>query len=187
LPTIVCGRARSPSRPPAPSDLGHQLKKLSAPNGPDIVLIDVAGSLEKTLAYAMASANLTLIPATLSEADLFDAHKVSKIAVELARKIGRAPVFRLLLTKVQPLQSTAQRYAMQELIRLQLPMLSSILVHRAAYEEIGLTGLPPHFADNKRETVTKAVEELNKLLAEIKTILPDEATTPATTSKSNVA
>jgi hypothetical protein len=66
-------------------------------------------------------------------------------------------------------------------------MLSSILVHRAAYEEIGLTGLPPHYADNKRETVTKAVEELNKLLAEIKTILPDEATTPATTPKSNVA
>jgi len=66
-------------------------------------------------------------------------------------------------------------------------MLSSILMHRAAYEEIGLTDLPPHYADTKRETVTKAVEELNKLLAGIKTILPDEATTPATTSKSNVA
>ena len=38
-------------------------------------------------------------------------------------------------------------------------------MHRAAYEEIGLTDLPPHYADTKRETVTKAVEELNKLLA----------------------
>ena len=147
----------------------------------------MAGSYEKTLAYAIASAHLTLIPATLSEADLFEAHKVSKMAVELARKTGRAPVFRLLLTKVQPLQSTAQRYALKELQRLQMPMLSSFLLQRAAYEEIGLTGLPPRYADIKRETVTKAVEDLDKLLAEIKgPIQPEEATTTKT-RKSNVA
>ena len=173
---------------PAPADLNQHLKKLSAPNGPDMVFIDVAGAYEKTLAYAIANAHLTLIPASLSEADLFEAHKVARFAMDLARKIGRAPVFRLLLTKVQPLQSTAQRYALKELERLQMPMLSSFLVHRAAYEEIGLTGLPPHYADSKRETVTKAVEELDRLVAEIKSIIqPDEVSTTPTTRKSNVA
>ena len=69
-----------------------------------------------------------------------------------------------------------------------MPMLSSFLLHRAAYEEIGLTGLPPHYADSKRETVTKAIEELDKLLAEIKSIIePKEAASTPRTSKSNVA
>jgi hypothetical protein len=63
--------------------------------------------------------------------------------------------------------SHAQKYAAQEIRRLGLPLLKRVLAQRAAYEEIGLSGLPPHFADVKRETVAKAVTELNALRDEI--------------------
>ena len=49
----------------------------------------------------------------------------------------------------------------------QLPRLNNVLAHRAAYEEIGLSGLPPHFADPDRPTVAKALTELNALRDEL--------------------
>jgi hypothetical protein len=63
--------------------------------------------------------------------------------------------------------SHAQKYAAREIKRMGLPLLTRVLGQRAAYEEIGLSGLPPHFADVKRESVAKAVAELNALRDEI--------------------
>jgi cellulose biosynthesis protein BcsQ len=52
-------------------------------------------------------------------------------------------------------------------VRLKLPRLKTRIHQRAAYEELGLSGLPPHFADLKRPTVAKAVEELDAVRADI--------------------
>ena len=87
---------------------------------------------------------------------------------------------------MQPLTSHAQRHAMNEIKRLQIPLLASPLGQRAAYEEIGLSGLPPHYADPKRGTVASAVAELDALLAEITgLIIPSHGLT--TTAKSKIA
>lgn len=82
----------------------------------------------------------------------------------------REPLYRLLLTRVQPLASHAQSHAMAEVTRLGLPCFDAMIQHRAAYMEIGLSGLAPHFADRRRPTVAKALAELDALLAEIGTL-----------------
>src|SRR5271166_1788869 len=56
---------------PDPEQLSDHLKKLDTDNGPDIVIIDIAGTYERGLTHAIARSHLTLIPATLSEADVY--------------------------------------------------------------------------------------------------------------------
>lgn len=171
---------------PDPDQLSDHLKKLNADNGPDIVIIDIAGTYERGLTVAIARSHLTLIPSTLSEADVFEASKVAHLIQKIYAKFGAKPLYRLLLTRVQPLTSHAQRHAMNEIKRLQIPLLASPLGQRAAYEEIGLSGLPPHYADPKRGTVASAVAELDALLAEITgLIIPSHGLT--TTAKSKIA
>jgi chromosome partitioning protein len=173
---------------PDPEQLSDYLKKLNTPNGPDVVIIDIAGTYERGLTVAIARSHLTLIPSTLSEADVFEAHKVAHLIRKLYAKFGGNPLYRLILTRVQPLKSHAQRHALNEIKRLQIPMLESLLVQRAAYEEIGLSGVPPHYADPKRSTIAAAIEELDRLLAEIKALIaPAESSAtgqPSSRSKS---
>jgi chromosome partitioning protein len=174
---------------PDPEQLSDHLKKLNIDNGPDVVIIDIAGTYERGLTVAIARSHLTLIPSTLSEADVFEASKVAHLIQKIYAKFAAKPLYRLLLTRVQPLTSHAQRYAMGEIKRLQIPMLTSPLGQRAAYEEIGLSGLPPHYADPKRGTVASAIAELDALLTEINAlILPSRRLeTSATAAKSKTA
>lgn len=179
-------RAITISSPDA-EQLSEDLKKLSADNGPDVVLIDIAGTYERALTVAVARSHLTLIPSTLSEADVFEASKVAHLIQKIYAKFGAKPLYRLVLTRVQPLTSHAQRHAMNEIKRLQIPMLASLLVQRAAYEEIGLSGLPPHYADPKRSTVASAVGELDALLAEIKSLVTPSTFATSKPAKSRIA
>jgi hypothetical protein len=64
---------------------------------------------------------------------------------------------------------------MAEISRLKLPCFDAVIQHRAAYLEIGLSGLTPHFADRKRPTVEKAVAELDVLVAEIHALVAAQA------------
>jgi len=183
----VCPRAITVSTPD-PTTLSEHLKKLSGDNGPDIILIDIAGTYERALTVAVARAHLTLIPCTLSEADVFEDSKVAHHIQSVYARFNAKPLYRVLLTRVQPLTSHAQRHAMNEIKRLQLPLLTSLLAQRAAYEEIGLSGLPPHFADPKRATVASAVRELDTLHTEIMALTaPSVLQDPHRTSKESSA
>jgi len=157
---------------PAPTELTDHIRKITAKNAADIILIDIAGAYETAMTVAVARANLTIIPSTLAEADVFEASKVAHLIEHIFARFKARPLYRLLLTKVQPLKSHAQRHAYNEIKRLQLPMLDAMLVQRAAYEEIGLSGLPPHYAaDRKRQTITAAIKELDGLLNETRTLI----------------
>lgn len=150
-----------------PQELTEHLAELARSDRPDVTLIDVAGAYERALTVAVARAHLTLIPAAPSEADIFEAARVARHIRSVFQAFGREPLYRLLLTRVQPLSSHAQVHACSEIVRLKLPVLRTAIAQRAAYTEIGLSGLPPHFADRSRQTVAKAVDELDALLAEI--------------------
>ncbi len=152
---------------PDPQNLTEHLQEIGRQIAPDFIMIDVAGAYERALTVAAARAHLTIIPTTLSEADVYEAEKTAQHIQQIFASFGREPLARLLLTKVQPLTSLGQRHAALEIKRKQLPLLASMLAQRAAYEEIGLSGLPPHYADASRETVAKAVTELNALRDEI--------------------
>ncbi len=124
---------------PDPQELTTHLADLGRDAAPDLILIDVAGSYERALTVAAARAHLTIIPTTLTEADVFEAAKTAHHIQQIFASFGKEPLFRLLLTKVQSLSSHAQKHAGSELKRFRLPLLQTALAQRAAYEEIGLS------------------------------------------------
>lgn len=151
-----------------PQDLTAHLVDIAERQRPDVTLIDIAGTYERALTVAIARAHLTIIPAGPSEADIFEAARVARHIRSVFQAFGREPLYRLVLTRVQPLASHAQTHACGEIERLQLPVFATAIHHRAAYVEIGLSGLPPHFAAKGRSTIDKAVAELDALVAEIR-------------------
>lgn len=150
-----------------PQDLTDHLAAVAKGYDPDVTLIDIAGTYERALTVAVARAHLTIIPAGPSEADIFEAARVSRHIRSVFQAFGHEPSYRLLLTRVQPLASHAQIHACAEIARLKLPAFETVIQQRAAYVEIGLSGLPPHFAERDRATVSKAVAEIDALAAEI--------------------
>jgi chromosome partitioning protein len=163
---------------PDPQKLTEHLQDIARRSDPDLILIDVAGSYERALTVAAARAHLTIIPTALSEADVFEAEKTASHIQQIFASFDREPLFRLLLTKVQPLPSHGQKHAAREIQRKRLPLLNAVLAQRAAYEEIGLSGLPPHYADPARPTVAKALAELNALRDEIIILAHKRESTP---------
>lgn len=155
---------------PDPAELTDHLERVIEVDAPDLILIDVAGTYERALTHAVARAHLTLIPASPTEADIFEASRIAKHITSFFKAMGKAPLYRLVLNRVQPLSSSAQAFAITEIIRLKLPRIRTRIMQRAAYEEMGLSGLPPHFADRKRPTVSKAIEELDELKADIQAL-----------------
>ena len=158
---------------PDPQILTEHLEEIKRHYAPDMILIDVAGSYEQALTIAIARAHLTIIPACTTEADIFEAAKVARHIQTIYAAFGRTALFRILATKVAPLRTHAQIHGFKEIARLKLPLMNTIIVQRAAYEEIGFSGQPPHFAEVGRDTTLKAIAELDQLKAEIEALLSE--------------
>ena len=141
--------------------------------GHDRILIDVAGAYEKALMLAMAKADLSIVPVKPSEPDIADADLVVRELANLYRRFGAEPLYRVLASQVQALAPNYQLFAFAELERLGLARFATSLGERAAYREIFMSGLPPHYADRSRDTVTKAIAEIDALVAEIDHLILD--------------
>jgi chromosome partitioning protein len=167
------------SAPDDPQLLTEILQEAARHYTPDLILIDVAGNYERALTVAVARAHLTLIPASTTEADIFEAARIAKHIQTIYAAFGKTPLYRVLPTRIAPLASHAQAHGFKEMARLKLPLMRTIIPQRVAYEEIGLSGLPPHFADPGRPTTAKAVAELDQLKAEIEQLLVADTELPA--------
>jgi chromosome partitioning protein len=167
---------------PDPQILTEHLQEAARHYAPDKILIDVAGNYERALTVAIARAHLTLIPASTTEADIYEAARIARHIQTIYAAFGKTPLYRVLATRISTLVSHAQTHGFREIGRLKLPLLTTIISQRAAYEEIGLSGLPPHYADPGRPTTAKAIAELDQLKDEIEALLAqaygDEAVAP---------
>jgi chromosome partitioning protein len=156
---------------PDPQLLTEHLQECARHFAPDMILIDIAGAYEQALTIAIARAHLTIIPASTTEADIFEAARVARHIQSIFAAFGKIPLYRVLATRVAPLVTHAQAHGFKQITRLKLPLMKSLIAARAAYEEIGLSGLPPHYADPGRPTTAKAIAELDQLRSEIDTLL----------------
>ena len=172
---------------PDPHLLTEHLQEAARHYAPDMILIDVAGSYERALTVAIARAHLTIIPAAPTEADIYEAARIAGHIQTMYAAFDKVPLFRVLATRVAPLVTHAQTHAFREIARLKLPLLRTIIPQRTAYEEIGLSGLPPHFADGERATTAKAMFELDQLRIEIDALLADHAADQFETTAAEVA
>jgi chromosome partitioning protein len=156
---------------PDPQILTEHLQEAARHYAPDKILIDVAGNYERALTVAIARAHLTLIPASTTEADIYEAARIARHIQTIYAAFGKTPLYRVLATRISTLVTHAQTHGFREITRLKLPLLNSVIAQRAAYEEIGLSGLPPHYADPGRPTTAKAIAELDQLKSEIEALL----------------
>lgn len=138
------------------------------------ILIDVAGAFHKTTIAAATLADLTITPARLSAPDIIEAVKLNREIRQLGAKIGKPIDHRLLLNGVSSIWPTYQRAALVDVERSGIPSFETIINDRAPYGEMFLTGQPPHFADQTREPVIKAVAQIDAFTNEVLQALSSE-------------
>jgi len=134
----------------------------------DHILIDLAGAREATVLKAIARSELVVIPAQASEPDLREALVIVSDIKDVAEETGRSIPYRVLLTKMHPFRTRVTEFVYTELARHGLPIFRTVMIERAAYKEMFLTGTPPGLSDN-----VGAGAEMAALTAEIEEIISE--------------
>jgi chromosome partitioning protein len=132
----------------------------------DHILIDLAGAREATVLKAIARSELVVIPAQASEPDLREALVIISDIRDVAEEKGAPIPYRVLLTKMHPFRTRVTEFVYTELARHGLPTFRTVMIERAAYKEMFLTGVPPAATDT-----AGAGAEIAALTAEIEEIL----------------
>src|SRR6195256_3131037 len=134
----------------------------------DHILIDLRGAREATVLKAIARSELVVIPAQASEPDLREALVIVSDIRDVAEEKGAPIPYRVLLTKMHPFRTRVTEFVYTELARHGLPIFRTVMIERAAYKEMFLTGSPPSCTDN-----TGAGAEIAALTAEIEEIVSE--------------
>ena len=115
---------------------------------------------------AIARSELVVIPAQASEPDLREALVIVSDIRDVAEEKGAPIPYRVLLTKMHPFRTRVTEFVYTELARHGLPIFRTVMIERAAYKEMFLTGAPPGATDN-----VGAGAEIAALTAEIEEII----------------
>lgn len=151
---------------PSMDDIKPFLKDLWD-NRTGYVLIDLAGALTNHMLQLAAFAHLTITPAKLNEPDILEANKLFHQLKELGHHVGKEITHRILLNEVPPFLAAYQAHMLTQLDASQLVRFPTLMHTRAAYPEAFLTGQPPHFADDSRDTIAKAISEMNAIREDV--------------------
>ena len=115
----------------------------------DVVLIDVEGSENMTIAMAIGRAHFVVIPANPSAADVEDAITTVALVKDIPNISGKPPVYSVLWTRVTTGFRTREFNALaKELVDADIPVCEVILSERSAYKSLisystTLDRLPP--------------------------------------------
>lgn len=136
------------------------------------ILIDLAGVDQTVNLKAVSVANLVVIPAHISEPDVFEAAKMVDQIDTVSETAGRKIEYRILFTMVRPLGPTnADKFILDQVREAGHQRFATMLALRNVYKELFLNGVPPFEAEPK----SGAGPELNALMSEIELILADTA------------
>lgn len=150
--------------------IGQLREKRGGENPPDFILIDVAGVYEKSMLLAMGRSDLVIIPTQPSQPDMREVLKVVDTLKDMLEALGGHVPYKVLFNLFDPLCPSYQKFAVEQVIELGLNRFDTALYKRAPYREIFMTDELPHFADQSRVTVQKAVSEIGELMHEIEEI-----------------
>jgi len=146
--------------------LGHLRQLCSTLDG--FIFVDVAGAWETYALAAASVADLVISPAKLNVPDLKMAAKTRAFLDHLGTTLGRPITHRVLINEVSALASSHyQRGAFKSLESAPFTAFNTLIGDRAPFAEIFSTGQTPHFADQSREPVRKAVAQLDELTNEV--------------------
>lgn len=132
-----------------------------------LVFVDLEGAASKAVTFSIAQSDMVLIPSKVSGMDLQEVFRTYE-AVTQAEKIQRRKIpTRVLFTQMATLFSHVARHAREEIQAAQIPVLSTEIITRAAYQAIHFTGATPSHPNGD----PKAAREINEALAEMLDVL----------------
>jgi chromosome partitioning protein len=123
-----------------------ELRKAEA--GQDVVLVDLPGGSSTLALKALQRSHLVLVPAQASLPDVRDAMKTIA-QIDDAQELARAPIARAILwTRLLPgFESKSARHVRESVEGQGLAILKSVLMERAAFRELHITGQVPRQMD----------------------------------------
>lgn len=123
----------------------------------DLVLLDTAGFNNRAATVAMMSADAVIVPSLVGEADVTEAERTIRLVDGLARASRREIPARVLLNRVR--KTTLARHAAAELVKADLPRLTSTLGDYVGLSEVSYSGRLPSSGP--------AVNEIRALITEL--------------------
>ena len=136
-----------------------------------LVFVDLEGAASQSVTYAIAESDVVLIPTKVSGMDLQEVFRTYEVVKRAEKMLKRSIPARVVLTQMSPLQSRVAQHARAEIQSNAIPVLSTEIIQRAAYQSIHFTGATPAHADGD----PKAAREIASALAEIIEALASQA------------
>ena len=155
----------------APEVIGKYIDSLWHVSDVDFIFIDLAGSLSRAVLVLATAADLIITPAKLFEPDVAEAEKLFQELDELAVKMQKPLIHRLLINEVPIFPfgklPRAQSFALDMIDQSTLPRFKTLVHVRAIFGDTWLNGLPPHFGDQTNMQIRKAVGEIDLVADEL--------------------
>ena len=150
------------------SDAETMLQTLrDAEQAAGLVLIDLEGSANQSMLYAMGKSDLVIVPAQPSAFDVREARKTAGVVQQAADLVGRPIEMRVILTRTPPLKQRVTEHSRAQFAQSGLPMLPVELVHRVAFQNMSYSGTPPFKADpggNAAENVDRLADAVAEIV-----------------------
>ena len=154
---------------------GNILQKMKAAyQTADMILVDLPGGSSMVAVKALTKSHFVLIPTQHSILDARDAMK-TVAQVDDAQELGRYAIPRSLIwTRVMPgFESMAARRVRADMENIDVPIFESVLMNRAAFQEMFLRGqVPRQFkpggseAKNLSQITTELVGKIERIASE---------------------
>ena len=131
----------------------------------DYVLVDCAGFASQSMIFALGAANVVLIPVMADEANIYEAVRTQRLAVNAAAMSGKKAAVFGVMNRVKRARVT--EHSKEQLQSLGLPLLSAVLGDRAIFQEASFHGSSPvELAPN-----SLAAKEVRAVANEVEDIL----------------
>jgi chromosome partitioning protein len=127
------------------------------------VLVDLEGTANNALTYAVSKADLVIVPAQPSRMDLNEAYRAAALIERAGKVVERAISYRVLLSKMPILATRAARHAREQLKKSNIPFFGTELIERTAFREMTFHGQAPSEIDPQ----SNAAENIRVLANEI--------------------
>jgi chromosome partitioning protein len=111
--------------------------------GSDFVLVDLEGTANNALTYAVSKADLVIVPAQPSRMDLQEAYRAAALVERAGEVVERAIPYRILLSKMPVLATRAAKHAREQLVQSGIPVFDTEILERTAFREMSFHGQSP--------------------------------------------
>ena len=129
----------------------------------DIVLVDLQGSANQAMIYAISRADLVIVPCQPGEFDVAEALRTLAVIQNTTKAMRREIPAYVLMTRTSPsLKRKADAHGRNQLIKAGVSVLATELMERTFFAQLTYTGAPPDPAEPSEENVAGNVTALLK-------------------------